>query len=110
MPTTQDGRQLVFASPLGKDFLLIKSFRAEEGLSKLFRLELELLHDNGNDRSEEPTVIEPNKIIGQGITLQIGQADGSVRYWNGMVVRFWQGSRDDRFSYYRAVVVPNWNR
>ncbi len=105
MATTQAGRQLVVTTPLGEDFLLIKRFRAYEGLSKLFSVQMELLHEE-NDDGHEPTIVDPQQILGQNISLKIKQKDGTTRTISGIANHFQQGNRDTRFSYYRATMVP----
>ncbi len=105
MATTQDKRQLIFNSPLGKDYLLIQDFQANEAISSLFSLELHLLHEE-NESGFNATVVSPERLIGQSVTLKMKQLDGTERQWNGMVVRFSQGQRDVRWSHYHALVVP----
>ncbi len=105
MGLSQEGRQLSISTPLGDDFLLIRRFRAYEGLSKLFTLELELLHEE-NDEGSEPTIVEVDKILGQAVSLNVTQKDGTTRQINGVINQFQQGNRDTRFSHYQAVVVP----
>ena len=105
MPITQDNRQLNIDTPFGKDFLLLDDFAANEYLSELFRYELELLHDE-EDSGNEPTVVDPARILGQSVTIHLQQKEGTERFFNGIVSEFSQGSRDRRFTRYRAVVVP----
>ncbi len=104
--TTQDGRQLSISTPLGKDFLLLNKLSASEGLSQMFSMELELLHDEGDDEGFETTIVTPEDILGQTVTMSIVQSDG-LRYFTGIVNRFSQGNRNRRFSYYYATVVPH---
>ncbi len=106
MAVTQDNRLLAIYTPLGKDFLLINSFSLAEGISRLFKLEVDLLHEE-NEVGFEPTIVDPASIVGQGVTLKIDQRDGTVREVSGIVSRFSQGHRDTRFSYYSAVIVPH---
>ncbi|MEP6923189.1 MAG: type VI secretion system tip protein TssI/VgrG, partial [Pyrinomonadaceae bacterium] len=105
MATTQDGRELSITTPLGKDFLLLQSLQASENLSQLFRYELELYHEEIKE-GYEPTSVDEQKILGNTITIRLEQGDGIERFFNGIVVRFSQGQRDDRFSHYQATVVP----
>jgi type VI secretion system secreted protein VgrG len=98
MPYTQDQRIIRVATPLGKDVLLLHSFRGQESISDLFSFHLELL--------SEKSFIAPEKIVGQRVDLEIELADGSLRYINGFVSRFAQSGADDRFTYYEAIVVP----
>ena len=70
MAATQDNRQLYFTSPLGKDYLLIKGFQIAEELSTLYNLELHLLHEETGS-GHNPTLVEPEKIIGKSVTLRL---------------------------------------
>lgn len=105
MATTQDGRLLAVHTPLGKDFLLLNRFTAVEGLSQLFRYELELVHEE-NEVGFSPTEVDPASLLGQAMTVVIAQRDGVTREFTGMVNNFAASERDTRFSYYRATLVP----
>ncbi len=107
METTQDGRLMSIATPLGKDYLLINRFTATEGLSQLFSIDVELLHDEGKKLSFSPTTVDPHSLVGQPVTIFISADDGSTREFSGMVNKFSQGNRDVRFSYYYISVVPH---
>ena len=98
MPYTQENRLIALDTPLGEDILLLQGFIGQEGMSRLFHFQLELL-------SEKPT-IPFNQIVGQQVTIRIFLADGSPRYINGCVSRFAQTGSDTRFTHYRAEVVP----
>ncbi|HEX8369284.1 MAG TPA: type VI secretion system tip protein TssI/VgrG [Pyrinomonadaceae bacterium] len=106
MATTQDGRLLSISTPLGKDFLLLKRMKATEGLSELFRLDVELLHEETSE-GFEATPVDVQRILGQTVSIAITQRDGNTRAFNGIVSRFSQGTRDNRFSYYYATIVPH---
>ncbi len=105
MSTTQEGRLLSLATPLAADFLLIKRIRAAEGISQLFRFELEMLHEE-EEAGNEPTLIDPQQLLGQKMTVSVTQADGAERFFNGICVDFTQGNRNERFSKYKAELVP----
>lgn len=98
MPYTQDNRLLAIDTPLGEDVLLLQGFTGQEGMSRLFSFDVDLL-------SEESS-IPFKQIVGQKVTLTITLADGDKRYINGFVSRFAQCGSDARFTYYRAEVVP----
>ncbi|HRH44184.1 MAG TPA: type VI secretion system tip protein TssI/VgrG [Pyrinomonadaceae bacterium] len=102
----QEGRQLSIATPLGKDFLLLNKFSANESLSQLFSMELELLHEE-DDKGYETTIIKAEDILGKTVSIGVKQRDEGARYFTGIVSRFSQGNRNDRFSYYYATVVPH---
>ncbi len=106
MATTQDGRLMSISTPLGKDHLLINRFTAHEGLSQLFSIDVELLHEE-TKVSFTPTIVEAKSILGQAVTIYISAEDGSQREFTGMVNKFSQGNRDVRFSYYYISVVPH---
>jgi type VI secretion system secreted protein VgrG len=93
-----DASLFTLTTPLGKDKLLLKAFRGSEGMSRLFRFELDLL-------SEDPG-IKYTDIIGKSVTISLKQADGTPRYFNGVISRFGQGGADVRFTTYRAEMVP----
>jgi len=98
MAYTQENRLIAIDTPLGEDALLLQGFTGQEGISRLFSFDLDLL-------SEESS-IPFDQIVGQKVTLTITLADGDKRYLNGFVSRFAQSGSDERFTYYRAEVVP----
>ena len=44
---SQDDRPLILTTPLGKDVLLVTSFRGHESISQLFDFEIEMLAERG---------------------------------------------------------------
>ncbi len=97
---TQDNRLLAVTTPLGKDVLLLQEIAGQEGISRLFSYDLNLLaYDNDS--------ISFQDIVGQKLTVTLHLPDGSPRYINGYVSRFTQGGTDKRlFTHYYAQVVP----
>jgi type VI secretion system secreted protein VgrG len=95
---TQDGRLLAVSTPLGKDVLLLDSFKGTEGLSAPFQYALEMV-------SLSPEV-PFDGILGKAITVRLQQADGGARHFNGIVSRFEQIGTDAEFTLYRAEMVP----
>jgi type VI secretion system secreted protein VgrG len=103
---TQDGRLLsIFIPSLEKDFLLLRTLTVHEGISQLFHIEVELLHEE-NSPGYEITEVNAASILGMPATITITQRDGLKRYFNGIIQSFSQGYRDTRFSKYRATIVP----
>ncbi|MGO9066604.1 MAG: type VI secretion system Vgr family protein [Candidatus Sulfotelmatobacter sp.] len=97
---TQDNRLLILDTPLGKDVLLLQELTGEEGVSRLFNYELNLL-------SHENDSIVFSDIVGQKVSITLSRPDGTSRYISGYVSRFTQGDTDDRnFTHYHAQVVP----
>jgi len=95
---SQDTRWLQFSAPDNLP-LFIRSFRAREDLSRLFRFEVDLVSDNQE--------IAAADIIGKPIAFWIKSEEGAYRYFHGLVNR-WQtgpllnyGQRS-----YRAEAVP----
>src|SRR6476620_2545599 len=99
MPATQKERILNIMTPLGKDFLLIEGLEAKEGLSQLFSFEVKLLHEE-NQEGSTPTNIDPKSILGKQVSIELAEKDGIKRYFSGMVIRFSQGIRSPRYSFY----------
>ena len=95
---TAEHHRMRLETPLGKDVLLMVTFRGEEGFSGLFQYDLEL-------RSTEES-IDPKDIVGKNVTFTIDLPDESPRHFNGFVNRFAFCGRGDRLSIYRARVVP----
>src|SRR5262245_44911235 len=96
---TQEKRLLAVTTPLGKDVLLLASFRGQEELSRLFRFEL-LMY------SEKESVAAKD-IVGKEVTWAVGRADKDPRYFHGVVSRFTAGPLHGRtLREYRAEVVP----
>jgi len=85
-------------TPLGPDKLLLRGFKGSEGMSRLFRFNLDLL-------STDPS-IDYTQIIGKSVTIAVTQADGTPRYFNGIISRFGQAGADETFTSYHAEMVP----
>ena len=99
MPTyTQKSRLIHLDTPLGKDVLLLQALSGHEGISRLFRFSLELLSENHS--------VSFKDIIGKQVTIALHLPGDDERFWNGYVSHFACGSGDNRFSYYRAEIVP----
>lgn len=97
---TQDHRLMAIDTPLGKDVLLLQALTGNEGISRLFSYELDLLaYDNDSIKFQD--------IVGQKVSITLHLPDGTPRYISGYVSRFAQGESDDRlFTHYHAQVVP----
>lgn len=106
MATTQQNRLLRILTSLDEDFLLLSRLSATEEISSLFSFEVELLHEE-DAPGFEATEIAAESMLGQAVTIQIAQRDGTIRALNGMVNHFAQRHRDNRFSYYYATIVPH---
>jgi type VI secretion system secreted protein VgrG len=96
---SQTDRPLKITTPLGPDILLITGIRGYEEISRLFKFKVEMIADLSNE-------VRFDAIIGQSVTVEMHQLDGTTRYFNGIVRRFSQGARDENFLHFRAEVVP----
>ena len=96
---TQATRHIAIHTPLGDDVLLLRSFSAQEEVSRLFEFDLDLLSEDDE--------INFDDIIGQNVTISMELPGGGKRYWNGFINRFVQGvSTSSKFAQYRATMVP----
>ncbi|MGH9405566.1 MAG: type VI secretion system Vgr family protein [Terriglobia bacterium] len=98
MPYTQENRIIAIGTPLGEDILLLHGLSGREGISRLFKFHLDLLSESDS--------ISFTDIVGRNVTISVEQFDGSPRYFNGVVSRFAQSGKDDRFTHYQAEVSP----
>jgi type VI secretion system secreted protein VgrG len=94
----QNAVQAKIVTPLGANKLLVRSYSGEEGISSLFRYNLELY--------SEDALLDSSGIVGQSATLEIQLSNGSYQYVNGVVSRFAQAGRDTRFVTYLAELRP----
>ena len=98
MTYTQENRLMAIGTPLGEDAVLLSAFSGDEGISRLFRFDLELLSVSDS--------IDFNAIVGQNVTVRLTLASGNDRYFNGFISRFSQGGRDRDLISYHAEMVP----
>ena len=104
---TQKDRVISIRSPLGEDFLLLNKVRAEEKISELFAIDVELLyHERENDKNDIKLVPDTD-IIGQTVSIKINQDDDGIRIMTGLLNSFNIGGRTRQFTYYYATVVPH---
>src|SRR5262245_20333978 len=97
MVLTQANCNIKVTTPLGPDKLRLVGCSADESLSDLFHLDLEL-------RSEDHAV-DFEQLVGQGVTVQLRTSVGP-RYFHGIVRSFQQQESDLELASYRAEVVP----
>jgi type VI secretion system secreted protein VgrG len=91
---------MAVTTPLGPDVLLLTGFSGLEGLSQLFRFELELV-------AEAAREIAFDKLLGQPVVVRLTLAGGGQRYFHGICSRFTQRGSDATFTSYRMEVVPH---
>src|SRR5260370_32348920 len=96
---SQENRIIAVQTPLGETVLLLQKLTAMEGISRLFTCHLDMLSENPN--------ISFTDIVGQRVTITIQlAASGKNRYINGVVRRFFETGKDNRFTHYQAEVLP----
>lgn len=99
MPKTQVNSFVSLSTPLGPEVLLLESLSGVEGVSRLFRFELELL--------SEDFEVAFNKLIGQPVAVRIDvPAMAEPRYLHGHISRFEQLRNKNGLARYRAELVP----
>lgn len=99
MALKQKNRLLRLQTPLGEDVLVLTAFSGQEEISRLFGYELEMISDNNS--------VSAAQIVGKNLTFSIELVDGSLRHFNGVVIRFLAGDEDlEGRRNYRAEVVP----
>ena len=78
---------------------MLTAFSGQEEMSRLFSYQLEMISDNN--------AISAQQIVGKNVTFGVKLADGTPRYFNGFVSRFFAGDEDRQGRRnYRAEVVP----
>jgi type VI secretion system secreted protein VgrG len=100
-PLSQKERLLSLATPLGADVLCIQQASINERLSNLFVMHLEMIADH-----DKASSVKAESLLGQSVTLTVELPGKKKRYFNGIVSRFAEGHRDERFVYFHAEVVP----
>src|SRR5262245_54444975 len=106
---TQAGRPLTIDTPLGADKLFIRGFTGHEGVSQLFRFELDLIAKNTTD-------VAFDTLLNQKVTVPVERRGGGGKsHFNGVCIRVSQGERDEQkqqenFTSYRMELVPEFWR
>ncbi len=103
---TQENRQIQIITPLGKDELLLTGFSGQEGVSRLFSFDLQMLSENRSVKLED--------LVGKKATIRTTLPDGTERFVNGIVSSFAQGGSTMMgdgtnlkiFAQYTATLVP----
>ena len=98
MAISQQNRPIKIATPLGEDKLLFYRMHGTEKLCELFEFELELL--------SEDEAIDPDRLLGENVTVALGLTEDKWRYFNGYVARFGQYEMLDGFAVYRMTLRP----
>ncbi|MGC2656413.1 MAG: type VI secretion system tip protein TssI/VgrG, partial [Bryobacteraceae bacterium] len=95
---TQENRRIAITTALGEDVLLLRGFGGYDGLSQLFRFDLDLLSTEDS--------IDFDKVVGEPATIRVSLAGEQDRYFNGIISRFGQIGPEQGLIAYRAELVP----
>ena len=98
MAATKKNRPIQVATPLGEDVLLFYRMHGTEKLGELFAYELDLLSETAS--------IDPDKLLGENVTVGLSLPGDQWRYFNGYVTRFSQHEPVDGFALYHATLRP----
>ena len=91
-------RPMSLTTPLGPDVLILVGFAGQEGISQLFRYQLDLV-------SAESTVAF-DALLGQKVSVKWKTSNGGTRYFSGVVSRFSQAERSMTLTRFSMEVVP----
>lgn len=95
---TQAERLIRIDTPLGEDKLVLLGMSGNEGMSQLFRYNLDMASEDG--------AINFADIIGKPAIVSLRLQDDKIRYFSGYISKFAQYDSDERLTYYRAELVP----
>ena len=95
----QADRHLSVETPLGVDVLLLRGLEGAEGLSRLFRFDLDVVAVNG-------APVPFDALLGRKVTARLALAGGEARHFSGICSRVGEGVPDATFTPYRLEVVP----
>ncbi len=104
MAIIRGGNEAMFSirvEGLPDDELRVLRLRGEEGISQLFRFDVELVSENAN--------VDFKGVVGKAAALGIAGTEED-RWVNGVVSRFEQGSIGKKFAKYFVQVVPRFWR
>lgn len=98
MAFTQTNRLFKIDTPLGPDAVLLRGFSGQEGISRLFKFELDLI--------AEGKPVDFSAIIGKPVTIRLNLNEDKERFFHGYISRFAQTGSETGAFYYRAEMVP----
>ena len=98
MAITQQSRMAKVSSPLGDNALVMERLAGSESLGRLFHYELSLASENSS--------LKLNALLGKPMGLAVQLADGSDRYFHGIVARCSQTAHRGQFASYQVTLKP----
>jgi type VI secretion system secreted protein VgrG len=94
----QTNHSISVTTPVGKDLILI-GMSGSEGISQLFRFQLDLIAPHG-------TQVAFEDLLGQPITIELKTGKGKARHISGICSSVRQDEADDSYKHFRADIVP----
>ncbi|PZW45330.1 type VI secretion system Vgr family protein [Pseudomonas sp. URMO17WK12:I2] len=98
MAITQQSRMAKVSSPLGDNALVMERLAGSESLGRLFHYELSLASENSS--------LKLNTLLGKPMGVAVQLADGSDRYFHGIVARCSQTAHRGQFASYQVTLKP----
>ncbi|UCJ17768.1 type VI secretion system tip protein VgrG [Pseudomonas sp. MM211] len=98
MAITQQSRMAKVNSPLGENALVMERLSGTESLGRLFQYELSLASENSS--------LKLNNLLGKPMGIAVQLADGSDRYFHGIVARCSQTAHRGQFASYQVTLKP----
>jgi type VI secretion system secreted protein VgrG len=91
-------RAMELRTPLGDDRLLFRTMQAAELLGRPFEYEIDALALRDD--------VDPDRLLGELVTVALELPDGGSRFFNGHVARFGPSGMVGRYFRYRLTVRP----
>ncbi|TWE07455.1 type VI secretion system secreted protein VgrG [Pseudomonas sp. AG1028] len=98
MAITQAARMAVITSPLGGDTLVLERLEGHDELGRPFSHELALISEDDG--------LSLDALLGKPMGLAVQLADGSDRYFHGIVARCSQTAHRGQFASYQVTLKP----
>jgi len=99
MSYTHANRPMQLTTSLGEDVLLLTGFQGQESISAPFHFWLQVV-------SSDPRV-SPGDLLRRPAAVSLALADGTLRYFHGLISRFIRGGQDrSGLVTYRVELVP----
>lgn len=103
MAISQDKRLLSITTDAGSEVLLLDHLAVSEAISRPFQIDVTLMAEI---EAGSPSKVKPRDLVGTMATIEVGLAEGTQRFFHGMISRIAQGGVDRQFAHYKATIVP----
>ena len=99
----QGQRFVSVTTPLGSDTMVFHRVKGHEALSRLFEYEVDLLVE---DKALVNAGFPVEKVLGQGMTIDVTLENGGHRYFHGLVSQFRHHGTEGESFLFRATLRP----